>query len=244
MDISNDGMLICIQTTKVIALIKILTMMHDAGFFSCTIIFKQHNKNGKIIKNICIEELNVTRKILVRISLPAENFDHYFCAEPKVIILVKLSLLIQSLKKLDCNNLLMFVKHECKNKIFFNNIFGITCQILDNDHLLKIPKIKFISKIIIKTETLNSMYHVLLSEDRCIIRITSIKHLLIFSNANDSNLNITTSYHLPDLMHFGNCSLLCKNTELYYNKYYPLVQAINICGLGKMYIFFVPINKN
>jgi len=62
-------------------------------------------------------------------------------------------------------------------------------------------------------------------------------------NKNGQQVIVQGTYELKNLLSFSKCNKLCDTIDIYLKNDFPLVLAISIASLGKMYVFLTPIEN-
>jgi proliferating cell nuclear antigen PCNA len=128
-----------------------------------------------------------------------------------------------------------------------------------NNTEVSIPKKSFQSRVIIASDKLHTICKHL-NNNSLSVEITSVNDEILFIGENDggkvtmtykdnnikeknikSNQVVQGKYELKNLMIFSKCNKLCNTIGIYLRNDYPLVLAIPVANLGKMYVFIAPI---
>lgn len=253
--------LFVIKTNQCGALIDLFTIIHYADFTRCNLTIKKQTNPNTGYK-LYLYSTRSDDALLYRASMDSINFNYFECNDQEVNLSFDVSKMIDCLKKISTGFVTLFVNEYNYNELCVDNYSNhITCEMEGKNSFHHIPPITYNSKVTISTDELMKIYHTMLPNKSNTIKLLFGKNEILFIRPEDSQsksyttdpinksefLNLSKPeyaensdyYNLSDLMCFANTNM-SSTIDIYHKIDFVLTKVINICTLGKLYIFFAP----
>lgn len=232
---------------------------------------KFDEKKKKNSGGIRIIRLTQDKSILIKLSLEANNFDYFRCDEHKITIGVDMQIFHSYLKSVsDDKPIVLYMNRDNRSILYIhsgddesdNEETDIEVFLMDITNTdMPIPSTEFLGRITICSDKFHNICKNIHNNSQY-IEIRSIDGEISFNGSNEGG-RVKRSYRDPsnnkkkdktgqvfqgiyeikNLMNFSKCNKLSKLIEIYYKNDFPLVIVIPIAILGKMYVFFSPIEN-
>lgn len=237
-----------------------------------------HKKKGKDIMKgkgkrsggLKIVRLTEDKSVLIKMSLDAANFEHFYCEDPKITAGVDLGTLNSYIKTIDDDDAITIYMHrENRGSLFISTHSNdnreqteieINLMEIENPDLNP-PRKEFDNMITMASDKFNNTCKKI-NNNSTVVEITAVGSSIDFRGHNEGGRMVRkyqdTShsskkkndkvihgvYELKNLLAFSKCNKLCNTVELYLLNDYPLVLIISVGTLGKMYVFMTPIEPH
>jgi proliferating cell nuclear antigen PCNA len=209
------------------------------------------------------------KSMLVKLNLDAVNFEYFRCDEPKITIGVNMHNLHALLKSInDEDPIILYMNRDNRSILHIRSInekngsqetdikiFLIEIQCWE----FSIPKTEFQNKITIASDKFRTICEHLNNHSN-VVEIISIDNEILFRGKNDggevtttfkdinnnnkSNQVVKGTYVIKNLLTFSKFDKLCNIIEIYLKNDFPLVLAISMAALGRMYVFITPVTES
>jgi proliferating cell nuclear antigen PCNA len=229
---------------------------------------KNKKKNTGGLRLIRMTEDN---SVLIKMSLDENNFEHFYCEDPKITAGVDLGTLNSYIKTIDDDDpITIYMHRENRGSLFISTNSNdkreqteIEINLMEIDMFeIDPPAIKFDNMITMASDKFNNTCKKI-SSNSSIVEITAVGSSIDFRGHNEggrmvrkyqdtsmvskkkkSDKVINGIYELRSLLAFSKCNKLCNTVQLYLLNEYPLVLIISVGTLGKMYVFMAPIETH
>lgn len=215
---------------------------------------------------IRIYRLTEEKNILIRLLLYAKAFDFFYCEKNKITAGIEMSSFTIFLKSIsDESSLEIYMLRHYPSSLFFagsrddNNIVILEVNIQDiAESDIPIDKKEFDQKIIIPAEKFHGICKSMYSNTNY-VELIALHNEITFNGKNDNGkisivyqdptvnpdkrknkkkeIIFRAVYELRSIMNFSKCNKMCQEVRLYFKNEFPLVIAIPVAEVGKMYVF-------
>ena len=219
-----------------------------------------------------IMAMNTKKTVLIHMKLNAENFNHFVCEKPKIVVGVNLMHFFRLIRTIDTSSILtLFMDSDETNKLGIKIEYAEKKQVttyklnlldLDNDPL-EVPPTSFDSMITLPSTDFHKlcrdMHHI-----SDLIEIQNIGKNVILKGDGDIASQETTlgetmngltvnrspnntsivqgKYELKHLVMFTKCTSLCPTIDIYMRNDYPLIIHYTVASLGDIYLCLTPVS--
>ena len=221
--------------------------------------------NGNCLK---INNINLSKTLLVNVKLDGHNFDKFICNQEKLDLGIDFDLFYSKIK--NRNGLLTLkVKHDCKDSLHIfvdeEHTMNIEKMHLSDfpDNAIQIPQIQFdvivtmdshaFHKLCNEMENVSNYMNFECLNDKIIFTCDGVdlnKQIIFKATNNLISINhshgnpVTGMFELKDLLLLSRLTSLCNTIEIYMKDDFPLCIKYNVVNLGVMHTFFCPIKTN
>lgn len=217
-----------------------------------------------------IVRLTEDKSVLIKMSLDAANFEHFYCEDARITAGVDLGTLNSYIKTIDDDDAITIYMHrENRGSLFISTHSNdnreqteieINLMEIENPDLNP-PRKEFDNMITMASDKFNNTCKKI-NNNSTVVEITAVGSSIDFRGHNEGGRMVRkyqdtshTSkkktdkvihgvYELRNLLAFSKCNKLCNTVELYLLNDYPLVLIISVGTLGKMYVFMTPIDTH
>jgi len=233
----------------------------------------EKGEDNKKSGGIRILRLKEDGTILIKLKLYASKFDKYYCEEPKIVIGVDMHNFHSLLKMVsDKYPITLYINRDTRSILHIKSLNRNSESNEETDIELYLMEISNTEINLPKTDFQNMIrmdydkFHTIcknLNNNSTSVEITSINNEILFRGQNeggkvtmtyrdnekikkksDNGQVVQGVYDLKNLMCFSKCNKLCPDIQIYLKNDFPLVLAISVASLGKLYVFISPRDKD
>lgn len=232
---------------------------------------KDKKKQKSSTGGIRIIRITEDKSILIKLSLDAIKFETFKCLESKITIGLDMQNFHTKLKCInDDDSIMFYMNKDNKSSLFVRGINGDNdnseetdleiCLLETTNPEMPLRQENFQNKITILSEKFHSICKQL-NNSSATVEITSVNNEIHFCGEDEGGKVRKTYrdkenqkavakgeviegiFELRHLMCFSKCNKLCQTVDLYLKNDFPLVIAMGVGTLGKMYIFLSPLEN-